>query len=59
MKSTLMKTKSCEDCPFFERIRSPVDTHYNCRYYNKGSYSMEDKKFSFCKVECIFVTENN
>lgn len=59
VKSTLIRPKSCEDCPFFERVRSPLDIQYNCRYFNKGSYEMPDKKFAFCNVECIFVSEND
>jgi hypothetical protein len=59
MKSTLIKSKTCEDCLFFERVRSPIDTHYTCRFYNKGSYEMREDKFPFCKVECIFVSERD
>jgi hypothetical protein len=59
MKSTLFKPAKCEKCPFFERVRSPSGTHYNCRYYNKGTLDPQEEKFSFCRVESIFVAEGD
>jgi hypothetical protein len=57
MRSTLLRPSKCEDCLFFERLRSPYGTNFNCRYYNKSTYSINGNKFPFCRVECIFVTE--
>ena len=57
MKTTLLKPEKCDGCLFFESHKSPYGTQYNCRYYNKSSYSNDGEKYPFCRVECILVTE--
>jgi len=48
----------CKECPFFEIVHSSLGVSFFCRFYKKGTFSLNDKKFDFCKVERIEIYES-
>ena len=41
-----------------EIVHSPLGVSFFCRFYKKGTFSLNGKKFDFCKITQIIVSES-
>ena len=57
-QSQIIIPQRCKECPFFEIRHSSLGVSFFCRFYKKGTFSLNGKKFDFCKITQIIVSES-